>query len=427
MKDGKTPLVRARALEKRYGIKEIWLKLEGTNPTGHKSDRIASVLVSDMIAHGHKVMVADGTYPFLRSLVHACETHGMTIRIPRFSHERSKTARFPEGILVDMRSVKKDRKDALKAYARSLDAYLVKEGSSHVGLSRMALEPMTEEILDKIHDVTDIHVRISYGYTLSSVYNASLKWWIGHEIESLPRIICGATPETIRWLDSRMEPTGLLDEEDLLMENVRQALHESRGIVTAVSDEDLKEAKKRLRTDENIITGDEGAYAFAAFLNRIRTEETVRGRHVIVLNDGRNKVSIERISSYDDMARPEIHALVERYLGRFGDTKPEVEDAIDNAISKGHVLVSMGADGPDGIAVIVHTGFNRFIPTYHLAYVGISPDTKGRGIGTELIRRAIDLTDGNISLHVDLDNPGAKKLYEKLGFRHVYSRMIHKQ
>jgi threonine synthase len=70
-------------------------------------------------------------------------------------------------------------------------------------------------------------------------------------------------------------------------------------------------------------------------------------------------------------------------------------------------------------------GFKDFIPTYHLAYIGVKPGNKGRGVASELIQRAIELTDGNLSLHVDLDNKRAKNLYRKMGFDHVYDRMIY--
>jgi threonine synthase len=76
--------------------------------------------------------------------------------------------------------------------------------------------------------------------------------------------------------------------------------------------------------------------------------------------------------------------------------------------------------------VVVDLKIDKFIPRYHLGYIGINPDNKGRGLGSELIKEAIDITEGNISLHVDLDNKNAKKLYKKMGFVHKYDRMIYK-
>ena len=71
-------------------------------------------------------------------------------------------------------------------------------------------------------------------------------------------------------------------------------------------------------------------------------------------------------------------------------------------------------------------GFNDFIPTYHLAYIGVKKGNVGRGVATELINQAIEKTGGNMSLHVDIPNKRAKKLYEKMGFVHTYDRMLYK-
>ena len=94
-------------------------------------------------------------------------------------------------------------------------------------------------------------------------------------------------------------------------------------------------------------------------------------------------------------------------------------------MEKGHILLASRNGKYEGVCIVANTGFEYFHPHYHLAYIGTEKSSKGRGLATELIQRAIDLTDGSISLHVDLDNKGAKKLYEKLGFKHVYNRMIY--
>ena len=123
----------------------------------------------------------------------------------------------------------------------------------------------------------------------------------------------------------------------------------------------------------------------------------------------------------DDLIKMTTSWLVE-----YRDSTLETREAIENAVSKGFVLLASRNEIYEGICVIVDIGFDVFIPKYHLAYIGTSDKIKGRGIGSELIQRAIDLTDGNLSLHVDLDNKGAKKVYEKYGFKHLYNRMLYK-
>lgn len=53
--------------------------------------------------------------------------------------------------------------------------------------------------------------------------------------------------------------------------------------------------------------------------------------------------------------------------------------------------------------------------------IGIAPEWQGRGIGRRMIERLLDWADNwggvlRVELHVHADNPGAKRLYERLGF-----------
>jgi threonine synthase len=97
-----------------------------------------------------------------------------------------------------------------------------------------------------------------------------------------------------------------------------------------------------------------------------------------------------------------------------------------NALQKGFVLEASRKGEIHGICIIVNLGFEAFIPTYHLAYIGVKKGNAGRGVATELINAAIDKTNGKLSLHVDRPNQRAKKLYEKMGFVHYYDRMLYK-
>ena len=57
--EGDTPLVRAPALERETGIDEIWLKVEGANPTGSFKDRGMVVAVAKAMEDGaHAVLCA---------------------------------------------------------------------------------------------------------------------------------------------------------------------------------------------------------------------------------------------------------------------------------------------------------------------------------------------------------------------------------
>src|SRR5438874_237509 len=59
--EGDTPLLRARWLERECGIDEVWLKVEGMNPTGSFKDRGMVVAVAKAIEEGARVLVCAST------------------------------------------------------------------------------------------------------------------------------------------------------------------------------------------------------------------------------------------------------------------------------------------------------------------------------------------------------------------------------
>ena len=87
--------------------------------------------------------------------------------------------------------------------------------------------------------------------------------------------------------------------------------------------------------------------------------------------------------------------------------------------------VLVQADGQlAGGVVFLDTGMKGYIPENVLLFVCVDPALRGRGIGAELIRRAMARCKGKIKLHVEYDNP-AKRLYERLGFESKYAEMRH--
>ncbi len=59
--EGFTPLVRAHAIEKRVGCAELWLKLEGCNPTGSFKDRGMVMAVAKALEEGAEAIMCAST------------------------------------------------------------------------------------------------------------------------------------------------------------------------------------------------------------------------------------------------------------------------------------------------------------------------------------------------------------------------------
>ena len=59
--EGGTPLLRAPALERETGIPEVWLKVEGANPTGSFKDRGMVVAVAKAVEEGARAVLCAST------------------------------------------------------------------------------------------------------------------------------------------------------------------------------------------------------------------------------------------------------------------------------------------------------------------------------------------------------------------------------
>jgi threonine synthase len=113
------------------------------------------------------------------------------------------------------------------------------------------------------------------------------------------------------------------------------------------------------------------------------------------------------------------------YLGKYGDGKEGSIEAIDVAFNQGGFVLGAYISGKlKGLAVVAKMPMTIVMPQYHLIYIGADITAGSRGIGTRLMEEVRQMTNGNFSLHVDIENKKAIKLYEKMGLKKSYFRMI---
>lgn len=131
--------------------------------------------------------------------------------------------------------------------------------------------------------------------------------------------------------------------------------------------------------------------------------------------------------------KEEIINFLKTHLEQYGDSKEDIEKAIDFALRinnpsrsmtplGGMVLVAKDNKEIVGIVVMNRTGMSGYIPDNILVYIAVHGEHRGKGYGKQLIIKAIDLTKGDIKLHVEPNNP-ARFLYEKIGFTAPYLEM----
>jgi [ribosomal protein S18]-alanine N-acetyltransferase len=125
--------------------------------------------------------------------------------------------------------------------------------------------------------------------------------------------------------------------------------------------------------------------------------------------------------------KKEIVSFLYQHLENFGDLMEDIEKAVNYAVKDsesfgGFVLQAFDNNRTSCVVVVNQTGMKGYIPENILVYIATHKDLRGKGIGKQLMLKAIDTAKGNIALHVEPDNP-ARFLYEKLGFTNKYLEM----
>lgn len=133
------------------------------------------------------------------------------------------------------------------------------------------------------------------------------------------------------------------------------------------------------------------------------------------------------IDSATYLQKNEIADFLVLHLGKYGDPKEDIMKCLDYALDQGlqaggFVIMARENDKIVGAVVMNKTGMSSYIPENILVYIAVDAEMRGKGIGGQLMDRAVKMANGGIALHVEADNP-ARKLYERLGFTNKYLEM----
>ena len=142
------------------------------------------------------------------------------------------------------------------------------------------------------------------------------------------------------------------------------------------------------------------------------------------------KITYRMLSGIDTLTFLEKERIVKflhKNLEQYGDKPEDIEKAIDYATSKFHHqggFLILAEDGEElaGVVVVLKTGMEGYIPENILVYIATHSGYRGKGIGKGLMKKTIEMANGDIALHVEPDNP-ARHLYEKYGFTNKYLEM----
>ena len=194
---GDTLFTRARNLERETGIRQIYLKFEGGNPSGTQKDRIAFAQVGDALRRRYDTIcfATCGNYGVAVAFAASLAGIKCCIFIPANYHslrEKEMTALGAE--IVRRGSDYEESIQLSSQHALEKDFYDANPGGLNTSLQINAYGQIAYEIYDELRDApAAVAVPVSNGTTITGLYRGFEQLYRRGKTSKIPRIIAGSS------------------------------------------------------------------------------------------------------------------------------------------------------------------------------------------------------------------------------------------
>ncbi|PLX15541.1 MAG: hypothetical protein C0601_12660 [Candidatus Muiribacterium halophilum] len=446
-KIGNTVLYNSKVLANKNNVDNLFFKMEGVNPTGRIQDRLAFALVKEAIQLGHDSIAVTSLGPLGTSIAYVSEITEMDcyIYIPKGSRDKkNKWYQMPHVKLVETGKNYKQAFEQCQKDANENNWYNANPGYENISITTTVYSEISHEIVRKLGKNPDnIFIYMANGSVLLGLHHGFRELWYRGVIDRIPTIFTGCTETNHKLLDAFKKGKRNIDEayttafskKTLTRNNVNYMVVDPQGVLNSIYDSgghileideiDVKENVKEIYKAEKIKVFPRGCLAYMTFkkankLGLIKEDDT----NVIILEEGKAAIEVKVLSEENFDSLDTIVNYTMKYLGEYGDDKVSTKEAVEYASKNGFIIGAFLDNSISGIAVVIRMPLKIVLPEYHLVYIGTDLRKGSRGIGTHLMKKIHELTGGNFSLHVDLQNKKAIRVYEKMGLKKSYIRMI---
>ncbi|MDQ1353371.1 MAG: threonine synthase [Acidobacteriota bacterium] len=194
---GDTSFIRARNIEREVGLRQIFLKFEGGNPSGTQKDRIAFEQAMDALRRGYDAITVAtcGNYGVALSLAASLAGLKCIIYIPESYHNGRVKEMLELG--ADIRRVRGDYEKAVVIsgeLADKEDVYDANPGGANTPLQLKSYGQIAYEIYDELRDAPmAVAAPVSNGTTLAGIYRGFLSLYRRGKTSRMPHIVAGST------------------------------------------------------------------------------------------------------------------------------------------------------------------------------------------------------------------------------------------
>jgi len=194
---GDTILTRARNIEREVGLRQIYLKFEGDNPSGTQKDRIAFAQADDAMRRGFDAMTVAtcGNYGVAVSLAASLAGLRCYVYVPQ-SYRTSRIAEIEQNGAEVLRAPG-DYEAVVEISRRRADIdeiYDANPGGANTALQLKAYGEISYEIYDELRDApAAVAVPVSNGTTLAGIHRGFVSLYRRGKTSRIPKMIAGSS------------------------------------------------------------------------------------------------------------------------------------------------------------------------------------------------------------------------------------------
>jgi len=266
LSEGSTPLVAAERLSERVGA-EVWLKIEGANPTGSFKDRGMTCAVSAAVREGAKAVICASTGNTAASAAAYAARAGMTgaVIVPE---GKIATGKLAQALMHGARviALRGNFDQALELVRELVKRHPIALVNSVNEFRLQGQKTASFEILEELGELDALCIPVGNAGNITA-------YWKGFtEMGSRPRMLgmqaAGAAPlvEGAPVANPETVASAIRIGNPARWEEAIDAMRSSRGAIRAVSDPEILDAYRFLAAHEGVFCEPASAASVAGLL-----------------------------------------------------------------------------------------------------------------------------------------------------------------
>lgn len=302
---GDTNLTRVRTLEREHGLRQLFIKYEGSNPSGTQKDRIAFAQVLDALRRGYSTIALATCGNYGVACAYATHLAGLQCKVfmPASYHSNrvQEIERFGAE-LVRLEGTYEEVVEASSRLAAENEWYDANPGGTNTPMQIAAYAEIAYEIYDQLRDAPKyIACPVSNGTVLAGIYRGFVTLFKRGKTSRIPIFVAGSSANQNPIITSFKK--GLDHCEDIDPAKIKEtainealinwhsfdgeealyALRQSNGAASHVSDRQLKKMSTYLHQKEGMRILPCSCAGLIALLNVHQQERLINDRFVAVI------------------------------------------------------------------------------------------------------------------------------------------------